>query len=117
MICNFFEIDDIQCFALISNAPVGSSLYRNFKSASFSFSFVQMGLKTRHAERVEGCGSPVETFKHRRCLEAPTEPTGEKEVLLPLTSRGYKKDIANENPDKIGVFAVLSERSTYEKRN
>lgn len=24
-----------------------------------------------------------------------------------LTSRGYKKDIANENPDKIGVFAVL----------
>ena len=29
------------------------------------------------------------------------------QVLLPLPSRGYKKDIARENPDKIGVFTVL----------
>ena len=27
--------------------------------------------------------------------------------LLPLPSRGYKKDIARENPDFIGVFTVL----------
>ena len=26
---------------------------------------------------------------------------------VPLTSRGYKKDIARENPDFIGVFTVL----------
>ena len=37
MICNFFEIDDIQCFALISNAPVGSNPHRNFQSASFRY--------------------------------------------------------------------------------
>ena len=29
------------------------------------------------------------------------------QVLLPAPSRGYKKDIARENPDKIGVFTVL----------
>ena len=27
--------------------------------------------------------------------------------LLPLPSRGYKKDVARENPDVIGVFTVL----------
>ena len=52
-------------------------------TALFSFSFVQTVLKTRHAERVEGCGSPVETSKHRRCLEAPTEPAGEKKSFCP----------------------------------
>ena len=29
------------------------------------------------------------------------------QVLLPAPSRGYKKDIARENPDFIGVFTVL----------
>ena len=29
------------------------------------------------------------------------------QVLLPAPSRGYKKDIARENPDYIGVFTVL----------
>ena len=28
-------------------------------------------------------------------------------ILLPLPSRGYKIDVARENPDFIGVFAVL----------
>ena len=28
----------------------------------------------------------------------------EVQVLLSAPSRGYKKDIARENPDKIGVF-------------
>ena len=52
-------------------------------TALFSFSFVQMVLKTRHAERAEGCGSPVETSKHLRCLEAPTEPAGETKSFCP----------------------------------
>ena len=30
------------------------------------------------------------------------------QVLLPAPSRGYKKDIARENPDKIGVFTVYT---------
>ena len=54
---------------------------------SFSFSFVQRVLKTRRAERVEGCGCPVDTSKHRRCLEAPTEPAGENKSLKPLPKR------------------------------
>ena len=56
-------------------------------TALFSFSFVQTVLKTRHAERVEGCGSPVETSKHRRCLEAPTEPAGEKKSFCPCQKK------------------------------
>ena len=31
----------------------------------------------------------------------------EVQVLLSAPSRGYKKDIARENPDFIGVFIVL----------
>ena len=61
-------------------------------TALFSFSFVQTVLKTRHAERVEGCGSPVETSKHRRCLEAPTEPAGETKSFCPCQiENGYRK--------------------------
>ena len=59
-------------------------------TALFSFSFVQTVLKTRHAERVEGCGSPVETSKHRRCLEAPTEPAGEKKSFCPWMAQRSK---------------------------
>jgi len=36
---------------------------------------------TRHAERVEGCGSPVETSA--RSAEAPTEPAGETKSFCP----------------------------------
>ncbi len=50
-------------------------------TALFSFSFVQTVLKTRHAERVEGCGSPVETSA--RSAEAPTEPAGETKSFCP----------------------------------
>ena len=38
-------------------------------------------LNTRHAERVEGCGSPVETSA--RSAEAPTEPAGETKSFCP----------------------------------
>ena len=34
-------------------------------------------------------------------------PGVQVQVLLPAPSRGYKKDIARENPDFIGVFTVL----------
>ena len=62
-------------------------------TALFSFSFVQTVLKTRHAERVEGCGSPVETSKHRRCLEAPTEPAGEKKSFRPCQKETVTKTV------------------------
>ena len=29
-------------------------------------------------------------------------------ILLPLPARGYKKDVAKENPDFIGVFAIYT---------
>ena len=45
-----------------------------------------MVLNTRQAERVEGCGALVETSKHRRCLEAPTEPVGETKSFCPCQS-------------------------------
>ena len=32
----------------------------------------------------------------------------EVQVLLPAPSRGYKIDVAGENPDKIGVFTVYT---------
>ncbi len=38
-------------------------------------------MNTRHAERVEGCGSPVETSA--RSAEAPTEPAGETKSFCP----------------------------------
>ncbi len=41
------------------------------------------GLNPRHAERTEGCGSPVETSEYRRYSEAPTEPAGEKKSFCP----------------------------------
>ena len=62
-------------------------------TALFSFSFVQTVLKTRHAERVEGCGSPVETSKPRRCLEAPTEPAGEKKSFCPCQKETVTKTV------------------------
>ena len=40
-----------------------------------------------HAERVEGCGCPVDTSKHRRCLEAPTEPAGETKSFCPCQNK------------------------------
>ena len=42
-------------------------------------------LNTRHAERVEGCGSPVETSA--RSAEAPTEPAGETKSFCPCQIR------------------------------
>ncbi|MFR2004267.1 MAG: hypothetical protein ACLS3G_10305, partial [Acutalibacteraceae bacterium] len=47
----------------------------------FLFWFGLNNLNTRHAERVEGCGSPVETSA--RSAEAPTEPAGETKSFCP----------------------------------
>ena len=57
------------------SAPAKKKKHR-FSRCFFFFDCVNR-LNSRHTERVEGCGSPVETSKHRRCLEAPTEPAGE----------------------------------------
>ena len=62
-------------------------------TALFSFSFVQTVLKTRHAERVEGCGSPVETSA--QSAEAPTEPTGETVGATCCTRRDYEKELGH----------------------
>ena len=42
-------------------------------------------MNTRHAERVEGCGSPVETSA--RSAEAPTEPAGETKSFCPCQNK------------------------------
>ena len=42
-------------------------------------------MNTRHAERVEGCGSPVETSA--RSVEAPTEPAGETKSFCPCQNK------------------------------
>ena len=51
------------------------------------FLYVQK-MKTRHAERVEGCGSPVETSA--RSAEAPTEPAGETKSFCPCQKNSHR---------------------------
>ena len=55
---------------------------KGHRVVSFLFLICTYGLIPRHVERVVGCGSPVETSKRRRCLEAPTEPAGENESVF-----------------------------------
>ena len=40
-------------------------------------------------------------------VQIKTAKTQKHLYCLVFTSRGYKKDIARENPDKVGVFTVL----------
>lgn len=40
-------------------------------------------------------------------VQLPTPKIQKNLFHVPFTSRGYKKDIARENPDFIGVFTVL----------
>lgn len=44
----------------------------------------------RHAERVVGCGSPVETSEYRRYSEAPTEPAGENKSFCPCHTKSFE---------------------------
>ena len=64
-------------------------------------------MNRRHAERVEGCGSPVETSKHRRCLEAPTEPVGETKSFCPCHRWAMKKILPKKPPILSGVSPFL----------
>ena len=81
-----------QGYSSVGRAAVSKTACRGFKSfcpcqnkktpaGVFLFWLGLNNLNTRHAERVEGCGSPVETSA--RSAEAPTEPAGETKSFCP----------------------------------
>ena len=98
----------IQGYSSVGRAAVSKTACRGFKSfcpcqiengyrkvTVFVLALSKMIQTPRHAERVEGCGSPVETSA--RSAEAPTEPAGETKSFCPCQN---KKTPA-------GVFFVL----------
>ena len=84
----------IQGYSSVGRAAVSKTACRGFKSfcpcqiengyrkvTVFVLALSKMIQTPRHAERVEGCGSPVETSA--RSAEAPTEPAGETKSFCP----------------------------------
>ena len=87
-----FGASQIEGDSSVGRAAFSKTACRGFKSfcpcqnkktpaGVFLFWLGLNNLNTRHAERVEGCGSPVETSA--RSAEAPTEPAGETKSFCP----------------------------------
>ena len=94
----------IQGYSSVGRAAVSKTACRGFKSfcpcqiengyrkvTVFVLALSKMIQTPRHAERVEGCGSPVETSA--RSAEAPTEPAGETKSFCPCQKGTVTKTV------------------------
>ena len=96
------------------SSPSAPAKTKRHLRVSFLFWFRSNDLKPRHAERVEGCGSPVETSA--RSAEAPTEPAGETKSFCPCQNLSEARACRASSPSAAGgrcSEARMAQRSKY----